>query len=195
MKRILLIGLLILTIPALLYAGSTITRGKTFGSTDEVTNTALHQLVDSATIVRVTDADSDTKIDTEESSNENKVRIDTGGTERVVIESIGTRFTPPSAQTIAAGNTITADGCGGIKQITSAGIVTTDTVNTFTAPASTNSGCCMDVVNIGSFAITLDYNALFVSAGAVDVVLGAGDTCRVCSNASKWYQVSATGNN
>ena len=102
---------------------------------------------------------------------------------------------PPAAQTIAAGNTVTADACGTMKQITSVGAVTTDTTNTFTAPAAANTGCCMDVVNTGANAITLDANALFVSAGAVDVVLGAGDSCRVSSNGSKWYQIGDTGNN
>jgi hypothetical protein len=105
--------------------------------------------------------------------------------------------TPTAAQTIAAGNTITANACGSIKEITAAGAVTTDTTNTFTAPAAANDGCCMDVVNIGAENITLDNNANFVSAGAADVVLGAGDTLRVCSTGAsgKWYQIGATGNN
>jgi len=51
------------------------------------------------------------------------------------------------------------------------------------------------VVNTGANAITLDANANFVSNGAVDVVLGAGDTCRVCSNGTTWYQIGSTGNN
>ena len=105
--------------------------------------------------------------------------------------------TPTAAQTIAAGNTITANACGSIKEITAAGAVTTDTTNTFTAPAAANDGCCMDVVNIGAENITLDNNANFVSAGAADVVLGAGDTLRVCSTGAsgKWYQIGSTGNN
>ncbi len=108
-----------------------------------------------------------------------------------------TIVTPPSAQTIAATNTITADACGGVKQITAAGAVTTNTTNTFTAPATANAGCCMDVINVGANAITLDNNANFVSAGAADVVLGAGDTVRVCStgDSGKWYQIGATGDN
>jgi len=103
----------------------------------------------------------------------------------------------PAAQTISAGSVVTDDGCGTIKAITSAGSVTTDTTNTFTAPAAGNKGCCMHVVNIGANAITLDNNTNFVSAGAADVVLGAGDTALVCSSGSggKWYQVGATGNN
>jgi hypothetical protein len=103
----------------------------------------------------------------------------------------------PAAQTIAAGNVITDDGCGTIKSITAAGAVTTDTTNTFTAPAAGNKGCCMHVVNTGANAITLDNNANFVSNGAADVALGAGDTAYVCSSGAsgKWYQIGATGNN
>ncbi len=37
----------------------------------------------------IADADGDTKVDTEESANENIVRIDTGGTERVTIDDVG----------------------------------------------------------------------------------------------------------
>jgi len=104
---------------------------------------------------------------------------------------------PPAAQTIAAGNTVTANACGTIKMITAAGAVTTDTTNTFTAPATANGGCVMCVVNVGANAITLDNNALFVSAGAADVVLGAGDSCVVASSgdSGKWYQIGDTGNN
>lgn len=104
---------------------------------------------------------------------------------------------PIAAQTISAGNVIAADSCGGAKLITSAGTVTTDTTNTFTAPAAGNARCCMDVINTGANQITLDANANFKSAGAVDVVLGTTDTVRVCSSGASgaWYQVGATGNN
>ena len=53
----------------------------------------------------------------------------------------------------------------------------------------------MDVINTGANNITLDNNANFVSNGAADVVLEAGDTCRVSSNGTTWYQIGATGNN
>lgn len=107
-----------------------------------------------------------------------------------VLANGGVLIVPPSAQTISAGNTIADDGCGTIKKVTSAGAVTTDTTNTFTAPATGNSGCCMDVVNVGANNITLDNNANFVSFGAADVVLTANDAVRVCSTGAsgKWYQ-------
>lgn len=104
---------------------------------------------------------------------------------------------PPAAQTIAAGNTITANACGTLKLITAAGAVTTDTTNTFTAPAAANEGCCMEVLNVGANAITLDQNALTFSNGAADVVLGANDSAKFCSTGASgaWYQIGATGNN
>jgi len=97
---------------------------------------------------------------------------------------------PPTAQTIADTNTITADACGTIKQITSAGAVTTNTTNTFTAPAATNTGCIMTVINTGANNITLDNNALFKSVGGADVVMTADDAVVVASNGTVWYQVS-----
>lgn len=97
----------------------------------------------------------------------------------------------PTAQTIAAGNTIAHDACGTVKAITSAGAVSTDTTNTFTAPAAGNKGCCMDVINVGANNITLDANANFISFGGLDVVLTANDAVRVCEYngaSGKWYQ-------
>lgn len=103
---------------------------------------------------------------------------------------------PPSTEVIAGAATITANACGTIKPISAGSSVTTNTTNTFTAPATANSGCIMDVINVDDTdTITLDNNANFVSAGAADVALGPGDTVRVASNGSKWYQVGATGNN
>lgn len=100
---------------------------------------------------------------------------------------------PPAAQTIAAGDTITADACGTVKSITAAGAVTTSTTNTFTAPAATNGGCQMQVCNTGSQNITLDNNANFKSAGAADVVMTGNDCVSVVSTGASgaWYQVSA----
>ena len=111
---------------------------------------------------------------------------------------VGRVVSTRTTQTIAAGNTISADSCGGIKAINAGGAVTTDTTNTFSAPSGSSqlSNCCMDVVNVDDTdAITLDNNALFKSAGGADVVLGAGDTVRVCTDATTWYQIGATGNN
>lgn len=105
----------------------------------------------------------------------------------------------PTAQTIAAGDIIAADACGSNKWVTSAGAVTTDTTNSFTAPTEILHDCCMKVVNIGSNNITVDKNANNFLAGAADVVLGAGDSISVCEywngSSGAWYQIGSTGNN
>ena len=87
--KISIIILLFVFISVNTYAGQTIKKGKTFGVTEEVTNAALHDLVDKATIVRITDADSDTKIDTEEADDEDIIRFDCGGTQIIAISSQG----------------------------------------------------------------------------------------------------------
>jgi hypothetical protein len=99
--------------------------------------------------------------------------------------------TPPAAQTIAEGDTIAADACGGMKQITAASGVTTGTTHTFTAPAAGNAGCCMFVVNVGvTNTITLDANGNFFSKSAGNVAVTANDAITVCSNGTAWYQIT-----
>jgi hypothetical protein len=93
----------------------------------------------------------------------------------------------PATQTVAAADTITADACGGYKRVTAAGAVTTNTTNTFTAPRVDRAPCAMLVCNVGGTnAITLDNNALFVSIGAADIVLGANDCTQVVSDGTLW---------
>lgn len=100
----------------------------------------------------------------------------------------------PASQTIAATNTITADACGGIKRITAAGAVTTNTTNTFTAPAAANANCVMHVCNVGSDAITLDANANFQTINDADISLGDAECVSVGSTGASgvWYQLAPT---
>ena len=105
------------------------------------------------------------------------------------------RAVVPGEETIAAAATITADACGSIKLITTddGGAVTTNTTNTFTAPALANDGCIMRVCNNGAAdAITLDANANFRSAAAGNVVLGVLDCVTVGSTGASgiWIQLS-----
>lgn len=109
----------------------------------------------------------------------------------LTITSLGAMVTPPAAQTIGAGGTIAADACGTVKKISSAGSVTTDTTNTFTAPGASNTGCVMFLVNSGANNVILDNNALFVSAGGADITVTANDALTVVSDGVKWYQTSA----
>jgi len=103
----------------------------------------------------------------------------------------------PASEVIASGGVITANVCGGVKLVHTNGTaaVTTDTTNTMTAPTTAVAGCCLDIINDGTGAITLDNNALFFSASAGNVALGVGDTIRVCTDGAAWYQVGGTGNN
>lgn len=98
----------------------------------------------------------------------------------------------PTAQTIGAGGTIAADACGGIKQITSASDVTTDTTNTFTAP-STAGTCDMLILNVGVHQVLLDANTLFpLPGGIASLRLDSGGSVRVWSNGTTWYHGNAT---
>ncbi len=73
----------------------------------------------------VQDADNDTKIQVEESSDEDKIRFDTGGTERVVIDSTGLDVSSGGIQSSIAGNNTT----GGNIQLG----ITTDDAAKYTA--------------------------------------------------------------
>lgn len=99
----------------------------------------------------------------------------------------------PNQQAITAGATITADACGTIKPVTSASAVTTNTTNTFTAPAAANNGCTMSVVNVGSNNITLDTNSNFPTWNSGDIVLKPNASIIVASagSGSPWYQLSS----
>jgi hypothetical protein len=106
------------------------------------------------------------------------------------IDNNGIRAKRPGGETISAGGTITANACGGIKSISAAGAVTTDTTNTFTAPATANGNCIMYVCNTGANDITLDNNSNFI-AGA-DQTLTANDCITVGStgNTGVWYALT-----
>ena len=99
----------------------------------------------------------------------------------------------PSAETIADTATITANACGGIKRISSAGTVTTNTTNTFTAPAAGNAGCVMSVYNSGAQTINLDANANFLTLAGANVALTAGCIVEVASTGASgvWVQRTA----
>ncbi len=103
--------------------------------------------------------------------------------------------TPPAVQTIGAGDTIAADGCGTIKRVIATAARTTSTAHTFTAPAAGNTGCFMFVINQSTNTITLDNNSEFFSAAAGDVALGANDAVGVVCDGTAWYQTSALLNN
>lgn len=104
-----------------------------------------------------------------------------------VVMSSTLTVTPPAAQTIAAGGIVAADACGGLKRITSASPVTTDTTDAIAAPAAGNTGCCMDISYSGSHTVTLDNNAH--NDFGYDLVLGNGGSVRVCSDGTTWQSI------
>lgn len=95
-----------------------------------------------------------------------------------------------ATQTIAGGNTITADSCGGTKRISSAGAVTTNTTDTFTALGQ-GFQCEMKVCNVGANNITLDRNAKTFLAAAGDLVLAANACALFSFDGNVWRQQSA----
>jgi hypothetical protein len=99
----------------------------------------------------------------------------------------------PAAQTIGSGGTIAADACGGLKVVTAAGAVNTDTTNPFTAPAAGNQGCVMNVCNTGANTITIKHATLFLSTSGADVALAQNKCVPVGSTGASgvWYQLGA----
>lgn len=95
----------------------------------------------------------------------------------------------PATQTVAATFTIAADACGGIKRVTSASDVTSDTTDTFTAPAVGNKGCKMLVKNVGVHQILLDFNTKFPvgAGGAASMRLDTGGSVLVESDGTSWH--------
>lgn len=100
---------------------------------------------------------------------------------------------PPATQTVASGDTITANACGSVKRVSADGSVTTDTTNTFDAPESGNAGCVMVVCNVGSNTITLDDNTNFNAGG--DVSLTADSCIIVAQRTDQWVRAAAVVNN
>jgi hypothetical protein len=73
------------------------------------TNTSI------TTATQLVDADSDTMIQVEESSDEDKIRFDTGGTERMIIDgtSVGIGTSTPGSLNANANNLVVGSGSGG----------------------------------------------------------------------------------
>jgi hypothetical protein len=141
----------------------------------------LLQSVHSATVPRLTISIADTASADNQTPTD---RIWFNDVERLIV-------VPPTTQTIAATNTITANACGGLKAVTAAGAVTTNTTDTFTAPAAANAGCVMDVCNTGATnAITLDKNTNFFTLAGADVVLLANTCVRVGNDGTRWRQLT-----
>lgn len=110
------------------------------------------------------------------------------------LEVAGQQFSiVPATQVIGAGGTIAADACGGLKRISATADRTTDTTNTFTAPAAGNVGCKMLVVNVDSVdTIYLDANTAFPVTTAASIALGPKGSITVVSDGTYWHHSSWT---
>ena len=95
-------------------------------------------------------------------------------------------------EVIAAAAVITADSCSGLKRLSTGGAVTTNTTNTFTAPAAANRGCCMKLfLDPGAGGnLVLDANANFNTLAGTDVTMTTCDMVEVCSDGVDWTQAS-----
>jgi hypothetical protein len=94
-----------------------------------------------------------------------------------------------ATQTIVSSGTIAADQCGGVKRISSAGVVKSSTTTTF-ATGTSGIQCEENVCNVGSYNITLDYNSGFLSFGATDVLLTPNDCVDVAFDGVVWRQLA-----
>ena len=113
----------------------------------------------------------------------------------VVVSSItAIGLFPPvnGPEDIAAAATITANACGGLKRLSTGGAVTTNTTDTFTAPAAANRGCCMKLfLDPGAGGnLVLDANAKFNTLAGTDVTMTTCDMVEVCSDGVDWTQAS-----
>lgn len=110
-----------------------------------------------------------------------------------VVSASPLRGPTPTVQALAAGFTIAADACGGVKLVSATAVVTSDTTNTFTA-AATAGKCDMLVVNSStSHEILLDNNTEFpLAGGAASLRLAAGGSIRVWSDGTQWYHGAYT---
>lgn len=200
MKKLLSFILLFLYVINVVYAGATITRGHTFGSTDEVTHTLLHNLVDDATITKVTDADGDTKWDSEESTDEDKLRADTGGTERVIIDSRGLENKFKLIEGVDA-DTIADSGDGNAATATlnpTTSFVTlncgdSDTCDITMGETNAVSGTLVTIVNISANVCDFsDSSGVSELAGAF--AMGQYDSLTILYVTDRWIEVCRSNN-
>jgi hypothetical protein len=118
-------------------------------------------------------------------------RVETSSPAATPMSATGIYDPMPVVQTIATGDTVQADACGGLKRLTSAGAVSTSLTNTFTAPGTSNMGCRLQVCNVGTNNITLDNNPNFKSIGGADIVLTADDCTVVESDGIVWRSIGS----
>ena len=158
--------------------------------------------ISTASIVQ--DADTDTKIQVEESSDEDKIRFDTAGTERAVIDSAGLAVTGAATATTSAriaqvaltssSNAVAWDATAAAN----AYHVTTENT-TFAAPSNAVEGAIISVeLAQGSTARTVAWNTVFeFAASTAPTVTATANKTDIFSfryNGSVWQEIGRVQN-
>ena len=158
--------------------------------------------ISTATIVQ--DADTDTKIQVEESSDEDKIRFDTAGTERAVIDSAGLAVTGAATASTSAriaqvaitssSNAVAWDSVAAAN----AYHVTTENT-TFSAPSNSVEGAIISVeLAQGGTARTIAWNTVFeFAASTAPTVTATANKTDIFSfryNGSVWQEIGRVQN-
>lgn len=99
----------------------------------------------------------------------------------------------PATQTVASGGTVAADACGGLKRITAAAYSALDTTNPIAAPVAGNTGCVMDIINVGSNGIAFpNSSTTFPTTNSATITLLANGSMRVVSDGTYWRKMTST---
>lgn len=99
-------------------------------------------------------------------------------------------FISTFTQTVAAGDTI-IPACGGERDVNAASAVTLDATNPFSAPSisttgTSNKGCVSQIINNGSFPITIPNSANFNAYGGVSQLFESGDAMSIAGDGGLW---------
>ena len=158
--------------------------------------------ISTASIVQ--DADTDTKIQVEESSDEDKIRFDTAGTERAVIDSAGLAVTGAATATTSAriaqvaltssSNAVAWDATAAAN----AYHVTTENT-TFAAPSNAVEGAIISIeLAQGGTARTVAWNTVFeFAASTAPTVTATANKTDIFSfryNGSVWQEIGRVQN-
>ena len=158
--------------------------------------------ISTATIVQ--DADTDTKIQVEESSDEDKIRFDTAGTERAVIDSAGlavtgaaTASTSARIAQVAITSSSSAVAWDSVAAANAYHVTTENT--TFSAPSNSVEGAIISVeLAQGGTARTIAWNTVFeFAASTAPTVTATANKTDIFSfryNGSVWQEIGRVQN-
>ena len=134
--------------------------------------------VSGAAVTSVADADADTKIQVEESSDEDKIRFDTGGTERMVIDNSG------SIGIGVADGDVTSDGNAARTYVGIIGAANRGVLSLGSTSSAGADGGKLQFVNGANVLaqISGDANSGSTTAGSMDFFSSTGHTMRITND-------------